>query len=58
MGFAGPGIPFHSKRKDSRMKLPRRSALLMSCAAIRLFLIQSACRCSARPPEWMSDRKM
>ena len=25
---------------------------------IWLFLIQSACRCSARPPEWMSDRKM
>lgn len=36
MGFAGPGIPFHSKRKDSRMKLSRRSALLMSCAAIPL----------------------
>nr|WP_139319400.1 ATP-binding protein [Gordonia sp. CNJ-863] len=24
----------------------------------RLFLIQSASRCCARPPEWMSDRKM
>ncbi|GAA1482382.1 hypothetical protein GCM10009624_28220 [Gordonia sinesedis] len=24
----------------------------------RLFLIQSACKRSARPPEWMSDRKM